>query len=73
MFEDFSDFIDLDFQHLVPHPERMVCNIAQPLKNANLENKKTEKRTMGSVDVADFFAALLEDGMRDTNGSGGKC
>ena len=24
----------------------MVCNIAQPLKNANAENKKTEKRTM---------------------------
>ena len=26
---------------------------------------------MGAVDVADFFAALPEDGMRDTNGSGG--
>ena len=50
MFEDFSDFIDLDFQHLVPHPERMVCNIAQPLKNANAENEKTEKRTMGGKD-----------------------
>ena len=24
----------------------MVCNIAQTLKNANAENKKTEKRTM---------------------------
>ena len=40
----------------------MVCNIAQPLKNANGENKKRKKRTMGSVDVADFFAALPEDG-----------
>ena len=37
------------------------------------KTKKTEKRTTGAVDVADFFAALLEDGMRDTNGSGGKC
>ncbi|MCI5800154.1 hypothetical protein MR060_12100, partial [bacterium] len=45
LFEDFSDFIDLDFQYLVPHPERMVCNIARTLKNANAENKKNEHGT----------------------------
>ena len=27
------------------------------------KTKKPEKRTMGSVDVADFFAALPEDGI----------
>ena len=39
----------------------MVCNIAQPLQNANAENKKTGKTNNGLCRRCGLFAALLEN------------